>query len=43
MATFGGDGGGIAIDAADLTMIDSRVSGNTANNGSGIGSPARSR
>ena len=34
-----GGGGGIAIDAADLTMIDSRVSGNTANNGSGIGSP----
>jgi hypothetical protein len=30
-------------DAADLTMSDSRVSGNRANNGSGIWSPARSR
>ncbi|WP_300620977.1 choice-of-anchor Q domain-containing protein [Dokdonella sp.] len=35
----GGDGGGIAMDAADLTMSSSRVSGNTANNGSGIWSP----
>ncbi len=36
---FGGDGGGIAMNAADLTMSDSRVSGNRANNGSGIWSP----
>ena len=36
---FGGDGGGIAMDSADLTMSDSRVSGNRANNGSGVWSP----
>lgn len=33
---FLGGGGGISVDAADLTMSDSRVSGNLANNGSGI-------
>lgn len=31
-----GGGGGVGLDAADLTISDSRVSGNLANNGSGI-------
>lgn len=36
--SFGG-GGGVAVDAADLTMSDCRVSGNRANDGGGIWSP----
>lgn len=35
---FAGDGGGIGMDAADLTMSDSRVSGNRANVGGGVSS-----
>lgn len=34
--SFGGGGGGIGVDAADLTMSDCRVSGSTANDGGGI-------
>lgn len=37
---FAGGGGGIGMDAADLTMSDCRVSGNFANSGSGIWSPS---